>query len=99
MERLTLTVSDPWDFVSEAGSNVFITEVHTKREATGQRLLHLPQPVHMAGTDWHWFVATPVPDGSWALSGLRQQQATSEAWPDESARWRGGTPAARGTLG
>jgi hypothetical protein len=98
VQRVTVTVSEPWDFASSSGINVFVAEVHGEGDGTGRLLLRFLEPVRKGEADWHWFVATPEMAGGCALYGLSEQEATSDDWSDALATWRGESPAARGAL-
>jgi hypothetical protein len=97
-----VTASDPWDFVSSAGSNVFVADIHEGPDGDGPLLLRLAEPVHGDGHDWHWFAATRTPDGTFALYGVAESQAMADDWRDVPNTWRGQSPAAQrpdGTVG
>jgi hypothetical protein len=93
MGRVRVNVSDPWDFVTSAGSNVFAADVH-KGEDDGPLLLRLVEPVRWNGIDWHWFVATQAAAAA-SLYGVTEAQASGDDWLDVPRTWRGGSPVAR----
>jgi hypothetical protein len=94
-----VTVSDPWDFVTHAGSNVFVADVHEGGDGHGPVLLRLSEPVRWHGDDWHWFVATRTPGASFSLHGVTEPQATTDDWQNAPDAWRGQSPVARADLG
>ena len=99
MKRVTVTVSEPWDFVTHDGSNVLVADVHTGGGRQGLLLLRLLEPVPWHGDDWHWFVATPTPDTSFSLHGVTESEATNDGWRTVPNAWRGQSPTARADLG
>ncbi len=94
VRRVRVIVSDPWEFVSPAGSNVFLADVHKDGDGDGPLLLRLAEPTRWEGHDWHWFVATAV-GTSFSLLGVTEPQATSDEWLGVPNAWRGQSPAAR----
>lgn len=99
VESLRVTVSDPWDFVTSAGSNVFVARVHKGGDVQGPLLLRLAEPVRWHGSDWHWFVATQTPTATLVLHGVTEAQATGDEWLDAPNAWRGQSPVARVEVG
>jgi len=97
VQQVTLTVSDPWDFVSESGGNIFTAEVKGEGEG-GSLLLHFAEPVRWHGCDWQWFVAAPSSGDTCSLYGLTDSQAAGDAWLAAASDWRGETPSARADL-
>lgn len=89
MKRVRVTVSDPWDFVTSAGSNVFPADVHKG----GLLLLRFAEPVRWHGLDWHWFVATRTPTATFSLHGVTESQAAGDEWLEVPNAWRGQSPA------
>lgn len=98
VQRVRVTVSDPWDFVTPAGSKVFAADVHKRVDEHGPLLLRLVEPVRWKGIDWHWFVATRTPTAT-SLHGLTESQASGDNWLDVPNAWRGGSPVARVEVG
>ena len=92
---IRVTVSDPWDFTSAAGSNVFEAKI-VDHDADGAVLLHFATPVERDGRSWDWFFADRA-SGDCRLYGVPEE--AREEWANAGANWRGQTPAARATLG
>lgn len=96
---MRVTVSDPWDFVTAAGSTVFVADVHKGGDGHGPMLLRFTEPVRWRGVDWHWFVATLAPVATLSLQGVTESQATGDEWLQVPSAWRGQSPAARADVG
>ena len=95
---MPITVSDPWDFVTHAGSNMFVAVVLRGGDDDGALLLRLLEPVRWHGDDWHWFVATRTPDAFFSLHEVSDSQATTDDWQNVPDAWRGQSPVARADL-
>jgi hypothetical protein len=98
VQRVRLTVSEPWDIVSSTGTNVFDAEVRGD-DGGSHLLLRLTEPVRWKGRDWHWFVAARSADATCSLYGLTEAQATAQEWREVPAGWRGESPSAKADVG
>ena len=98
MNRVQVIVSDPWDFVTPAGTNVFAADVHRRADGDGLMLLRLAEPVLSQGEKWSWFVATRTGEATDSLLGVTDVQAAGDEWMEVPKSWRGGSPAARAEI-
>jgi len=78
MNRVQITVTDPWDFVTPEGTNVFAADVQKHADGHGLMLVRLAEPVLWHGEEWRWFVATQTGDATDSILGVTEAQAAGD---------------------